>query len=45
MVFRIHAQIQIVIANQLVELCVSKEDIVLGFALSKMRNYNDFAVG
>ncbi|WP_442949651.1 element excision factor XisI family protein [Nostoc sp.] len=32
-------------ANQLVELGVSKKDIVLGFAPPKMRHYTNFAVG
>jgi XisI protein len=33
------------IANKLVELGVSKEDIVLGIDPPKMRQYTDFAVG
>jgi hypothetical protein len=33
------------IANQLVELGVSKQDIVLGFDPPKMRHYTEFAVG
>jgi hypothetical protein len=33
------------IANKLVELGVSKEDIVLGIDPPKMRHYTDFAVG
>ncbi|OCQ92840.1 fatty-acid oxidation protein subunit alpha [Nostoc sp. MBR 210] len=32
------------IANELVELGVSKQDIVLGFDPPKMRHYTDFAV-
>ena len=35
---------EIGIANQLVELGVSKKDIVLGFDPPKMRQYTDFAV-
>ena len=33
------------IANELVELGVSKQDIVLGFDPPKMRHYTDFALG
>ncbi len=33
------------IANKLVELGVSKQDIVLGIDPPKMRQYTDFAVG
>ncbi|MBD2495244.1 XisI protein [Nostoc sp. FACHB-280] len=33
------------VANELVELGVSKQDIVLGFDPPKMRHHTDFAVG
>jgi hypothetical protein len=36
---------EICITNELVELGVSKQDIVLGFDPPKMRHYTDFATG
>lgn len=40
-----HDGTEIGVANQLVELGVSAEDIVLGYHAPAMREYDDFAVG